>query len=158
MFRRQNHVFWIGFVFWNPWDWDYSHLTGLEAQTDHRSNQFHLPTSGQQILPWGQNFVAAIWNLAVQECFCTYRRGTPARRAKILIRARDDLLQKTKNVQAKLSTGKLAVRPCRGFRATPKASTSPKSFFKGFTFYGLSVFGRFATLGSEIFWGQRLFT
>ena len=101
---------------------------------------------------------ADILNSAVQRNSCTYCKGTPARRAKILLRARDALLQNAKNVQAKLSTVKLAVRPCKGFRATPKASTSPKSFFKGFTFYGLGIFGWVPTMGSAIFWGQRLFT
>ena len=35
----------------------------------------------------GQNFVEVIWNLAVQLSFCTYCRSTPARQAKILKRA-----------------------------------------------------------------------
>ena len=86
-----------------------------EPQPAKFSNQFHITTSGQQILPWGQNFVAVIWNLAVRECSCTYCRDTPARRAKILIRARRALLQNAYNVQAKLSTGKLAGRPCKDY-------------------------------------------
>ena len=40
-----------------------------------------------------------------------------------------------------------------GFRATPKASTSPKSFFKGFTFCDFSDFGQFPTLKNDLFSG-----